>query len=276
MTENINTKLTLGPSPFPLRAIRGLWRLLVERPYRHAVWLYLVRPRGVFQPFNNTQRDRYPQVFSFVQSVLGRDNPIKILSYGCSTGEEVFSLRQYFPDAVIKGIDINPVNIAVCRRMKSPDANISFTTANCTAAEPSDSYDAILCMAVLRHGSLGLPGVTRCDHLIRFDDFARAIADFKRCLKPGGLFVIRHSNFRLCDAAAGFAFETVLRLEHNSKTPLFGPDNRLLSVQPYPDAVFRKKLNPKGADPSRQASPPSDAVTKPLRQETSCATEQDG
>ena len=135
MTENINTKLTLGPSPFPLRAIRGLWRLLVERPYRHAVWLYLVRPRGVFQPFNNTQRDRYPQVFSFVQSVLGRDSPIKILSYGCSTGEEVFSLRQYFPDAVIKGIDINPVNIAVCRRMKSPDANISFTLQ--TAPRPN-------------------------------------------------------------------------------------------------------------------------------------------
>ena len=46
----------------------------------------------------------------------------------------------------------------------------------------------------------GLPGVTRCDHLIRFEDFARAVADFERCLKPGGLLIIRHSNFRLRDA----------------------------------------------------------------------------
>jgi hypothetical protein len=31
-------------------------------------------------------------------------------------------------------------------------------------------YDAIFAMAMLRHGSLDLPGVTRCDHLLRFYD----------------------------------------------------------------------------------------------------------
>jgi 2-polyprenyl-3-methyl-5-hydroxy-6-metoxy-1,4-benzoquinol methylase len=146
---------------------------------------------------------------------------------------------------VIKGIDINPANIAVCRRRlkKLPDTNISFSTANGTGAETSGDYDAIFCMAVLRHGSLGLPGVTRCDHLIRFEDFAGAVADFERCLKPGGLLIIRHSNFRLCDAPAGQAFETILRIPANPTTRLFGPDNRLLPGQTYPDTVFRKKLN---------------------------------
>ena len=96
---------------------------------------------------------------------------------------------------------------------------------------------------MLRHGSLGLPGVTRCDHLIRFEDFARAVADFARCLKPGGLLIIRHSNFRFCDASASQTFETILQLPHASKTPLFGPDNQLLAVRDYPDTVFRKKHN---------------------------------
>jgi hypothetical protein len=93
------------------------------------------------------------------------------------------------------------------------------------------------------HGSLGLPSVTCCDHLIRFDEFARAVEDFRRCLKPGGLLVIRHSNFRLCDAWAGAAFETVLRVknaEMTRKTPIFGPVNLLMVGVEYPDAVFRK------------------------------------
>jgi len=86
--------------------------------------------------------------------------------------------------------------------------------------------------------------VTRCDHLIRFEDFAHGVADLERCLKPGGLLIIRDSFFWLCDAPVGRAFETILQLPTGAATPLFGPDNRLLPDCEYPDAVFRKKLNP--------------------------------
>lgn len=234
-------------SPLALRAMRRLWRLAVDRPYRNMLWLHLRRPKGAFQPFNDTKTNRYPRIFHFVQSELGAESEVKILSYGCSTGEEVFSLRNYFPRATIKGIDINPGNIAACRRRvnDAPDAAISFATASSTVAEPAASYDAIFCMAVLRHGSLGLPDVTRCDHLIRFEDFAQTIADFRRCLKPGGLLVVRHSNFRVVDTPAGAGFETILRVKHEDgpkKTPIFGPDNLLMSGMDYPDTVFRKKL----------------------------------
>jgi SAM-dependent methyltransferase len=243
MMENINKAPSKSRAPFPMRAIRGLWRLAADRVYRNVMWLYFVRPKGSFQPFNDTLDDRYPRIFEFAQTELGAASKIRILSYGCSTGDEVFSLRRYFPQALIKGIDINAANIAVCRRRlrTAPDTGMAFETAASTQAEPSSAYDAIFAMAVLRHGSLGLPGVTRCDHLIRFEDFARAVADFERCLKPGGLLVIRHSNFRLCDAPAGQDFETVLQVPHDPKTPLFGSDNRLLLTRDYPDTVFRKK-----------------------------------
>lgn len=228
------------------RVLRKLWRLATDRPYRSLIWLHLLQPKGAFQPFNDTRLDRYPRISSFVQSKIGADSHAVILSYGCSTGEEVFSLRRYFPRAIIKGLDINPGNIAVCRgRLRQTgDAAISFATASSTHGEASGAYDAIFAMAVLRHGSLGEPGVTRCDHLIRFEDFAAAVADFKRCLKPGGLLVIRHSNFRLCDTPDAAAFETLLRVDRpagaTQQTPLFGPDNCLLPGADYPDAVFRK------------------------------------
>jgi hypothetical protein len=124
------------------------------------------------------------------------------------------------------------------------DAALAFETASSTRAEPAASYDAIFGMAVLRHGDLALPGVTRCDHFIRFADFAAALDDFKRCLKPGGLLVIRHSNFRLCDTPSAAAFDKILSLkipDTPKKTPLFGPDNQLMKGVEYPDTVFRKK-----------------------------------
>ncbi len=96
-------------------------------------------------------------------------------------------------------------------------------------------------MAVLRDGRLSLPGTERCDHLIRFDDFARMIEGFARSLRPGGLLIIRHSNFRLGDTRAGAAFRTILQLRDTTgRCPIFGPDNRLMAGADYPDTVFRK------------------------------------
>ncbi len=227
-----------------VRAWHMLRRLATDRPYRGVMWLVWRRPADAFQPFNDTASDRYPKIFAFVRRTLGAERELAILSFGCSTGEEVFSLRRYFPRATIKGVDVNPGNIAAARRRlrRSPDARLSFDIAGSTAAEPAARYDAIFCMAVLRHGSLGRPGVARCDHLIRFEDFAATIAGFSRCLKPDGLLIIRHSNFRLCDTPAAAAFETVLRVPTGGRMPLFGADNLLLSGTNYPDVVFRKRV----------------------------------
>ena len=116
---------------FVIRVMRRLWRLAVDPPYRNLTLLHLLRPKGAFQPFNDTKANRYPKIFGFVQARLGAESNVRILSYGCSTGEEVFSIRGYFPRAGIKGIDINAANIAVCRRRlkQTGDAAITFEIA---------------------------------------------------------------------------------------------------------------------------------------------------
>jgi 2-polyprenyl-3-methyl-5-hydroxy-6-metoxy-1,4-benzoquinol methylase len=226
---------------FAFRALRMLWRLASDRSYRHIMWLYWMRPKAAFQPFNTTSPNRYPAIFRCVQTALGADNEIRILSFGCSTGDEVFSLRHYFPRASIKGIDINPANIAVCKQ-RNNDAAIEFQTANSTSMEPTGGYDAIFCMAVLRHGGLAEPGIARCDHLLRFDDFAKTIAEFDRCLKPGGVLAIRHSNFRFADTPTSRNYEMIMRggVSH-PLTPVFGPDNVRLPDATGEDVVFRKR-----------------------------------
>ncbi len=115
------------------------------------------KPRNLFQVNNCTQGNRYPVLFRLAREKLGDGPALQLLSFGCSTGEEVFTLRKYFPDATIKGIDINPHNISVCeqRLANNPDPKIHFELADSVKREPVAAYDAIFCMAVFRHGDLG-------------------------------------------------------------------------------------------------------------------------
>jgi SAM-dependent methyltransferase len=232
--------------PSPRQLLRSLQRAARDRDFRRdLLWRRLPRPRGVFQISGDTSEDRYPSIFRFVGDVLGADAPARLLSFGCSTGEEVFTLRRYFSLARIEGIDINPYRIRTCRERlrREPDRGLNFMVAGSTAHLPDASYDAIFCLAVLRHGGLQEGPAPRCDHLIRFADFSALVADFVRCLKPGGVLAIAHSNFRFGDTPAATGFDVVLHAmpgQPGSQTPLYGRDNRLLPGAIYRDVVFRK------------------------------------
>jgi hypothetical protein len=49
--------------PFIVRLVRALWRLASDRDSRNTTWLRLTRPKGVFQPNNDTADNRYPKIF---------------------------------------------------------------------------------------------------------------------------------------------------------------------------------------------------------------------
>ncbi len=87
-------------------------------------------------------------------------------------------------------------------------------------------------MAVLRHGDLKAPGLSRCDSLLSFAKFERAVAELDRCLAPGGFLAIRHSHFRFRDTTVAARFECVLSVTLPPAVApplLFGRDNRRLN-----------------------------------------------
>ena len=249
MHHSTNTKTRwkarLKKVPGLVQLVR-LCRILGSPAYRGEWRLMRARPDNLFQPCALTDIDRYPRFFSYVREHVPDVATSRILSFGCSTGEEVFSLRRYFAQAEIVGIDINPRNIKVSRKKleRSGDTRIRFALAGTPDAEPDASYDAVFCMSVLRHGGLGATHPETCKHLIHFADFEKTVNGLCRCLKPGGYLIIGFSNFRFSDTAAAPEFDAVFKLNRSAPradTPLYDTDNKWLRDTVYNDVVFRKK-----------------------------------
>jgi SAM-dependent methyltransferase len=201
-----------------------------------------------FQPYPHTLPDRYPWLFDFAAAALHDVAAPALLSFGCSRGDEVFSLRRRFPEAVIKGLDIDPGAIAAClERSPLEDDRLSFEAAAHTRAEPSGCYDAIFCLAVLCHGDLTVTRARRSEPLLRFADFERTVADLDRCLKPGGLLFLHTTNFRFGDTAVAGGFDIELEAHLGQLAPdvLFDRDGRLMAGERYLPVGFRKRIQPR-------------------------------
>jgi len=198
--------------------------------------------RGRFQPYRYTLPNRYPWLFRFAAGALAGHEDRKLLSFGCSRGDEVMALRRYFPNAAITGIDFDRHNITRCRaRIKDP--KIRFAIAATTEGEAAQSFDAIFCLGVLCHGYLTISGAQRADPLLNFADFERMVGDFARCLKPGGLLLLHTTSFRFCDTAVSEGFDVLLEAEPQqmAEDAHFGRDNLLLRGDRYRAVAFRKR-----------------------------------
>ena len=201
--------------------------------------------QGRFQFHSHTAPDRYPWLFAFAKSCLSSAAQLRILSFGCSRGDEVFSLRKYFPTAAIKGIDVNPANIRICveRAQAESSKDMEFFTSDSTLSEPPESYDAIFCLAVLCRSELTVLGARRCDPWLKFDDFERAVTDLARCLRPGGLLLLHTTNFRFCDTAISGSFDVLLEVEpqHLTLEVKYDRSNKLMEGEMYRPVAFRKR-----------------------------------
>ena len=146
---------------------------------------------GCHQGPNRTALNRYPEVFA-----APAPDARRILSFGCSTGEECVTLAEYFPKAEIVGADINPVILLQARKHRSDQ--IRFVYASDRILSGLGGFDAIFCMAVLRSAG----------HY-PFEIFEERALFLETLLRPGGLLVIHNSPYRFGDIARKDSYETV-------------------------------------------------------------------
>jgi trans-aconitate methyltransferase len=144
----------------------------------------------------------------FAAAAAAAPDARRILSFGCSSGEECVTLAEYFPKAEIIGADINPVILLQARKHRSD--RIRFVYAGDRILSGLGGFDAIFCMAVLRSAG----------HY-PFEIYEERALFLETLLRPGGLLVIHNSPYRFGDTARKDSYETCPWTHHGTSARSF-------------------------------------------------------
>lgn len=182
----------------------------IDARYRSILFLKLFRSRDLHQTTVLTCVDRYPAIFAACKRYFGDKADLNILSFGCSTGEEVLTLRHYFPSAIITGAEINTRSLAQCRKL-AVDHRVDFVRSDPDAIRRRAPFDAIFCMAVLQRTPhiVEEQQIKSLKRIYPFEKFDRQVSQFDHLLKTGGLLVLHHSQYLFRDASAATNYQTL-------------------------------------------------------------------
>jgi len=234
-----------APDSLIARTWRGIGAarlFLIDARHRSAWWTRLSAGDALHQDSTLTWPDRYPRLFGEAQRLLGAGGAHRLLSFGCSSGEEVLSLARYFPYAELVGAEINRAQLRACRALPA-DPRISFIHSSPARIAAAGPYDAIFCMAVFqrRPHEIERRGRTDIGRLYPFARFDAEIAALVAQLRPGGLLIVDHSLFLVEHSTAAAWLEPVAGVgTAPAKGPRFDPAGALIAPAPVIDRVFRK------------------------------------
>jgi SAM-dependent methyltransferase len=115
-----------------------------------------------------------------------------LLDVGCNVGELLSYCRELYPQMQLAGVDVNRVALGIARE-RLPEADIQAVGAE-ELPFSNASFDCVTCIEVLEH----IPTRLR----------ARALAEMRRVLCPGGRLVLRvpHAGMFAWLDAANFRF----------------------------------------------------------------------
>ncbi|WP_156318357.1 class I SAM-dependent methyltransferase [Porphyrobacter sp. AAP60] len=192
-----------------------------------------------FQPFTTTKMNRYPMLFRIVSEQLADKVPQRILSFGCSSGEEVRSLRAYCPHAFITGVDCNR---RVLEKAQSADPCELSTYIEGDRPKPNERYDLILALAVFRHGDLrGEEIFENCEAKLSFERVNAAVTRLGAVLTIGGWLAWGNNHFRFEDMDAAQKYcGALVAGRPTMPDPLSGSNNRLIETSPRPPLLVQK------------------------------------
>jgi trans-aconitate methyltransferase len=179
--------------------------------------------------------DRYPELFDLAAELA--PDAARILSFGCSTGEELVSLRRRFPNAKIVGAEINSRSRRIAARKTTADPRIEVVPPQMIVGP----FDLVFALAVLQREPHKIEEmeVRNIAAHYPFERFDAAVADLVRLLRPGGYLSVIHSLYRVEDSSAMPELEPV-PASPVMTGPLFGPAGDKLDA-PLARTMFRRQ-----------------------------------
>jgi len=194
----------------------------------------------MIQTSSATELNRYPKLFQIVAKELEPVSNPRILSFGCSSGEEVFSIKEYIPGAELSGVDINRRSISIAKKRDKAGAYRFFHFRD-DAWKSEMGYDCILALAVFQKTDHWDSMRRESLDVFTFDKFQQMTGQLDSMLKPGGLFVIDHADFSFLDLSISKKFTpSVYDRPIRRARPLFSAQNTLSESSREFYRVFRK------------------------------------
>ncbi len=168
----------------------------------------------MLQKIITTAPNRYPGVFLTARSQIcderGPDlgaGRLRILSFGCSTGTEVLTLRAYFPEAMIFGCDVDSNALRSAIKNTREDAcRLFVSTPEAIAA--NGPYDIIFAMSVFCQYPAS-KRVQNLNSIYPFSLFKQLASNLVENLADEGMICIMNSNHLFRDLAVSSDFNVV-------------------------------------------------------------------
>jgi chemotaxis methyl-accepting protein methylase len=192
---------------------------------------------SIIQIADTTRGNRHPDLFHFCQEQLKNKRGLKILSFGCSTGEESFSLREYFPDASIFGCDINRKSLSIAQKNNTDD-NIKFFLSNEDNLLKNGPFDLIFALSVLcKEPECRV--VADIAKIFPFQLFNTITESLDTVLNNNGLLVIRNSNYMFEDTISFKNYECLF--SSKNQFPVFDKKGHKKDLPEKRCEIFKKK-----------------------------------
>jgi len=168
----------------------------------------------MLQRKTNTAPNRYPGIFRTARALLSEAHGpdlngarLRILSFGCSSGEEVFSIRSYFPDAEIFACDCNQTVLReAAKNLRDDPAHLFYSTPEAIAE--NGPFDLIFAMSVFCQSPASTK-VANLQTIYPFQLFEDLAGNLSENLRPGGLFSIINCNYLFRDLSFAPQYQAV-------------------------------------------------------------------
>jgi hypothetical protein len=162
----------------------------------------------VIQPNSNTGHMRILNWLLAARKLFqrrGRAGPLRILSFGCSIGDEVATILQIFPDADVHGVDAQDAVLDIAQRTLGHLPNVHLYRSDMAAIMANGPFDMIVCSAVL------CINPAPADYAVQFpfSRFADVIAGLDAALAPGGVLAIVNAGYRFADTVTSNSYRVI-------------------------------------------------------------------
>lgn len=185
----------------PAQFVRSSWEKSTT-PYESSYsWSSSKFKDGYMQPSGMTKEERYPKIYDSAAKLKPKAK--RVLSFGCSTGEEAFALAKRFPNATqVVGADIDYSRICTARK-NNKNTNVYFydTAAGLGQFDVVTALNVFFCL----------------DKPIPKENWIKTLEEVAGYVAPGGVLMIFKSDYDPMDVLAklNFKAENVWNHTHN-------------------------------------------------------------